>query len=96
MPNGTDVMKALQILSAFSNKDLMMVPEHDEIWIGHDISPAEITHILVLAGIYSGISSFADAIGVEVGTLSALKKLAVPNAGSPRQVYDALRAVFPR
>jgi len=42
MPNGTDVMKALQILSAFSNKDLMMVPEHDEIWIGHDISPAEI------------------------------------------------------
>lgn len=39
MPNGTQVMKALQILSAFSKKDLSMVPEHDEIWIGHEISP---------------------------------------------------------
>lgn len=39
MPNGTDVMKALQILSACSGKDLAMVPEHDEVWIGHDITP---------------------------------------------------------
>jgi hypothetical protein len=39
MPNGTDVMKALQILSIYSKEDLSMCPEHDEIWIGHDISP---------------------------------------------------------
>lgn len=39
MPNGTDVMKALQILSACSKEELSMVPEHDEIWIGHDITP---------------------------------------------------------
>jgi hypothetical protein len=39
MPNGTQVMKALQILSAVSKEDLSMVPEHDEIWIGHEISP---------------------------------------------------------
>lgn len=39
MPNGTHVMKALQILSVFSKEDLSMCPEHDEIWIGHDISP---------------------------------------------------------
>lgn len=39
MPNGTQVMKALQILSVFSKEDLSMCPEHDEIWIGHDIPP---------------------------------------------------------
>lgn len=41
MANGTQVMKALQILSAFSKEDLSMVPEHDEIWIGHEISPEQ-------------------------------------------------------
>lgn len=39
MPNGTDVMHALQILSACSEKALTMCPEHDEVWIGHDVSP---------------------------------------------------------
>lgn len=42
MPNGTDVMRALQILSAFTKEDLTMHPEHDEIWIGHDMEPAKL------------------------------------------------------
>lgn len=39
MPNGTQVMKALQILTEYSKQDISMCPEHDEIWIGHEISP---------------------------------------------------------
>jgi hypothetical protein len=39
MPNGSDVMLALQILSMVAKEPLSMHPEHDEIWIGHDVSP---------------------------------------------------------
>ena len=42
MPNGTQVMKALQILSVFTKEDISMCPEHDEIWIGHEISPEKL------------------------------------------------------
>jgi hypothetical protein len=43
MPNGTDVLKALTILTGYTKEDLSMCPEHDEIWIGHDIPPDKMT-----------------------------------------------------
>lgn len=42
MPNGSEVMLALQILAVFSEKPLEMHPEHDEIWIGIGLPPKKL------------------------------------------------------
>lgn len=44
MAAGDDVLKALTILAKYTKKagregDLALVPEHDQVWIGHDIGP---------------------------------------------------------
>ncbi len=44
MPNGSDVLEALKILSGYEKPGgLSMVPEHDEIWIGHAIAPKKMS-----------------------------------------------------
>lgn len=44
MPNGSDVLEALKILSGYEKPGgLSMVPEHDEIWIGHEIGPRKMS-----------------------------------------------------
>ncbi len=68
---------------------------HIYLALMYGVSPAEIAHILVLAGIYSGISSFAHSIGIEVVTLTKLKGLVASNAAGVEQVNDALKATFP-
>ena len=42
MPNGTDVLKALEILDGYTKDDISMCPEHGQIWIGHDIPPEKL------------------------------------------------------
>lgn len=44
MPNGSDVLEALKILAGYEKPGaLTMVPEHDEIWIGHEIAPKKMS-----------------------------------------------------
>ena len=42
MPNGTDVLWALTILTGYTKENISMCPEHDEIWIGYDITPEKL------------------------------------------------------
>ncbi|MBX3027145.1 carboxymuconolactone decarboxylase family protein [bacterium] len=62
------------------------------------VSPAEIAHILLLAGIYTGIPSFTDGIEMEVRLLRFLaERLAQqPQRGinpiAPDAMFEAMRA----
>ena len=42
MSNGTDVMNALNILAKYT-ENIDMCPEHDEIYIGHEIPPGKLS-----------------------------------------------------
>ncbi len=53
------------------------------------LSATEIAHILLLAGVYGGVSTFAEGITVAVQTLTKLEAMTVTH---PKEVYAALRA----
>lgn len=55
------------------------------------LSPKEIGHILLLAGVYAGINRFAEAIFVTMTTLEKLETLPVI---SPNEIVNALKAHF--
>lgn len=78
-----------------SRQETLNLAVHIYLALVNEISPGEIAHILVLAGIYSGMSSFAHSIVIEAATLGVLKGLlTTPNNAGPQAVYDALKATF--
>lgn len=67
---------------------------HIYLALVNGVCPAEIARILVLAGIYSGISAFPPGVTVEARTLATLKAVVGKGDARPAQVYDALKKAF--
>ncbi len=68
---------------------------HVYLALCYDVSPGESAHILVLAGVYGGLGSFAHSLDVEKQTLTELKGM-IPNAADPITVLKKLKLVFTR
>ena len=68
---------------------------HMYIALMNDISAEEIAHILFLAGIYTGVDNFAEALKAEVKMLYMLKSLVASTKYTVDDVWTALQKTFP-
>jgi carboxymuconolactone decarboxylase family protein len=59
------------------------------------IEPAELAHILVAAGVYTGVDTVAIAFAVMQTTLETLKGIAAPGKAGPGAVLNALAGAIP-
>lgn len=59
------------------------------------VGPAELAHIVLATGIYTGVDTVGAAFNVTQGTLEKLRDLALLNTADPTTVILALAAVFP-
>jgi hypothetical protein len=61
-----------------------------------NIAPAEIANILFLAGVYTGVDNFAEALKAEIALLKTLDELArTTPSPTPIIVVTALQKAFP-
>jgi alkylhydroperoxidase/carboxymuconolactone decarboxylase family protein YurZ len=68
---------------------------HIYMALANGVEPAELAHILVAAGVYTGVDTVAISFGVMQTALETLKDLAGKKTADPKTVLEALGAVLP-
>lgn len=69
---------------------------HIYVALANQVSPGEVAHVLLLAGVYRGIATFNAGLDTEILTLQTLKTLLSQGLATPGAVVQALRMAFRR